>query len=246
VRALVSSSPRGRVTLNANARHGWNSAGGFSSAGEANVTLKPASNIEVRVGPELERSRASAQYVTSVGDALATATFGRRYVFASLDQTTLAMGLRANMAFSPTLTVESYLQPFVSSGDYGTFKQLRAANTYAFDRFGEDVGTATRDSLGTYTIDPDGAGPSPRFTVRDRDYSFRSLKGSAVLRWEWHRGSTLFLVWQQNRALNRAATGEFAQDGRIGRFDPISEARGLFGLPPQNVLQVKATYWLNP
>ena len=207
--------------------------------------MKPASNVELQVGPELSRSRNLSQYVTSVGDAAAP-TFGRRYLFATLDQTTLVMDTRLNVAFSPRLTLEMYAQPFVSTGDYGALKQLRAARTFAFDEFGRDVGASARDSAGVYRVDPDGAGPAAAFTVSDRDFSFRSLRGNAVLRWEWHPGSTLFLVWQQNRALNVAATGAHALDGRVGRFDPYRDARELFGLPADNVLQVKLTYWLNP
>ena len=241
----ASTNPRGRLTLDVQGNLGWNAAGGRSQRVEAGVAMKPASNVELRVGPELSRSRNVSQYVTSVGDATAS-TFGRRYLFATLDQTTLAMDTRLNVAFSPRMTLEMYAQPFVSTGDYGALKQLRAARTFAFDEFGRDVGSSSRDSAGVYRIDPDGAGPATAFTVSDRDFSFRSLRGNAVLRWEWHPGSTLFLVWQQNRALNLAATGEHALDGRVGRFDPYRDARELFGLPADNVLQVKVTYWLNP
>jgi hypothetical protein len=33
----------------------------------------------------------------------------------------------------------------------------------------------------------------------ERDFDLRSLRGSAVLRWEYRPGSALFLVWQQER-----------------------------------------------
>jgi hypothetical protein len=174
------------------------------------------------------------------------ATFGRRYVFAALDQSTVALTMRANVAFSPALTLEMYAQPFVSSGDFLALKQLRAARGYEFDVYGVTVGTAVRDSNGVYAIDPDGAGPAAGFRVSDRDFSSRSLRGNAVLRWEWHPGSTLFLVWQQSRAFDATATGANARDGRIGRLNPSSEAAELFRIKPDNVLQVKVTYWLNP
>ena len=244
--ASVSSNPRQRVTFNMGGRYGRNEAGGFHSGIETSVTVKPASSVELRIGPELNRSRTVAQYVTAVSDATEAETFGRRYVFASIDQATLSMRMRANVAFSPALTIESYVEPFVSSGDYGALKQLRTPGTYEFDTYGVDRGTVTRGDDGTFSIDPDADGPAPGFSVRDRDYSFRSLVGSAVLRWEWNPGSTLYLVWQQNRSLNRIVTGDPAIDDRIGRFDPVGESRGLFAIPPQNVLQLKVTYWLNP
>ncbi|MEO7521796.1 MAG: DUF5916 domain-containing protein, partial [Gemmatimonas sp.] len=242
----LNSNPRQRATLNLQANHGWNAAGGWSERLETNISMKPASNVELRIGPQLTRSHAIAQYVTSVSDASANVTFGRRYVFAALDQTTLAMSARVNVSFSPTMTLEVYAQPFVSSGDYGALKELRAPGRYEFDVYGSALGSASRDTLGVYAIDPDGAGPAPAFRVADRDFSARSLRGNAVLRWEWRAGSTLFLVWQQSRALDLAATGANAFDNRIGHLNATSDAAELFRIKPDNVLQVKFTYWLNP
>jgi hypothetical protein len=243
---FLNSNPRQRATLNVQANQGWNAAGGHSQRLETNLGLRPASNVELRVGPQITRSHTVAQYVTSVGDAVMGATFGRRYVFAPLDQTTLAMSLRANVAFSPTLTLEMFAQPFVSSGDFGALAQLRAPGRFEFDVYGVTAGTATRDTNGIYAVDPDGAGPAAGFRVSDRDFTLRSLRGNAVLRWEWHAGSTLFLVWQQSRALDVTATGAYARDTRIGRLDPYGDAAELLRIKPDNVLQLKFSYWLNP
>ena len=92
----------------------------------------------------------------------------------------------------------------------------------------------------------DGSGPAPAFSVTDRDFSFRSLRGNAVLRWEWRAGSTMYLVWQQNRSRNLTATGAFANEPNLSRFDPYLDAKELFGLRPDNIFQVKVSYWLNP
>ena len=242
----LSSNENRPLSVNVDGNHRRDAIGGYRNSVGFGVEWKPASNVQLRAGPGFERQREPMQYVTSVGDATATPTFGRRYVFATLDQTTLSIGLRANAAFTPRLTVETYVEPFLSSGDYGALKQLRAPRTHDFDVYGTDVGTIARDAEGVYAVDPDGTGAAQAFSVADRDYTYRSLLGSAVLRWEWRRGSALFLVWQQGRTLERTATGDFARDDRIGRFDPVREARGLFAIPPQNVLQLKVTYWLNP
>src|SRR5690606_37410579 len=69
--------------------------------------------------------------------------------------------------------------------------------------FGEDFGTLEieeTDTGQTYTVDADGAaGPAPAYTFRDPDFNFRSLRGNAVFRWEYRPGSTLYLVWTQDR-----------------------------------------------
>ena len=54
-------------------------------------------------------------------------------------------------------------------------------------------------SAATYTIDADGAGPSAPFTIADPDFTSRSLRGTAVVRWEYRPASALFVVWQQDR-----------------------------------------------
>ena len=246
VRGRVNSDSRNRVTLELQGNRVWNGDGGYVSRGEVNVGFKPASNVEIRVGPELSRSRNVAQYVTSVSDGLATSTFGRRYVFATLEQTTLSVDTRVNVSFTPRLTLETYVQPYISAGDYGALKEFRTPGGFDFAVYGRDLGTISRDGAGVYHVDPDQGGAAPAFDVSDRDFSFRSLRGNAVLRWEWRAGSTMYLVWQQNRSQNLTATGVTANDPNLTRFNPYYDAKELFGLRPDNVFQVKVTYWLNP
>ncbi|HXV15912.1 MAG TPA: DUF5916 domain-containing protein, partial [Gemmatimonadaceae bacterium] len=86
----------------------------------------------------------------------------------------------------------------------------------------------------SYRIDPDGNGLAAPFTVDNPDFNFRSLRGTAVMRWEYRPGSTLFFVWTQER------------DGfdTFGNFDFSRDRSALFRDRPTNVFQVKATYWL--
>jgi hypothetical protein len=86
-----------------------------------------------------------------------------------------------------------------------------------------------------WTIDPDGDGPAPEFTVDNEDFTLRSLRGDAVLRWEWRPGSTLYLVWQQQRE-EEVALGDL----RLGR-----DVRRLGATRPRNVFMLKVSYWLS-
>jgi hypothetical protein len=72
--------------------------------------------------------------------------------------------------------------------------------------------------------------------VPDLDFNLRSLRGNAVLRWEWRAGSTLYVAWQQSR---------FDAAGR-GDFDFQRDRKALLGTRPDNILLVKMNYWLNP
>jgi len=210
------------------------------------IQVKPAPNWSLEVGPNLNSVFLPAQYVTTVADENATNTYGGRYVFASLDQTTLGIDTRLNVTFTPALSLELYAQPFFSTNDYGALKELERPRTFDFLEYGADVGTVTREDGATSTIDPDGAGPAPSFQVADRDFNLNSLRGNAVLRWEWRPGSTLFVVWQQDRAGRLGALDAELQDREVGSFDLRQNVRDLFDTRPVNVLLFKVSYWLNP
>jgi len=158
-------------------------------------------------------------------------------IFARIDQTTVAMTFRANVTFTPTLSLQVYGQPFVSAGRYSSFKRTSAtprAAAYAdrWDVFGADRLIRTTDGDVAVDFDRDGTADvdlgNPNFTVT----SFRS---NVVLRWEYRAGSTLFLVWQQNR-------NGYASDGR---FTVDGAARSLVGTMPENTFLVKLNYWLS-
>jgi hypothetical protein len=175
------------------------------------------------------------QFVTRVTDPLATATYGSRYVFATLDQRELAMETRVEWTFTPTLSLQLFAQPLISSGDFKDYKEFARPRAFDFDVYGKDKGSITRDdATDRYTVDPDGTGAAPAFSFGDRDFNFRSLRGNAVVRWEYRPGSALFFVWQQSRA-GSIGSGEFD----FGRdFD------ALWNTQPENVFVVKGTWWI--
>jgi hypothetical protein len=172
--------------------------------------------------------------VTAEEDPLASRTYGTRYLFATLDQTTLNLDTRVDWTFSPKLSLQVYAQPLIVSSDYFDVKELRAPATYEFDVYGRTRGTIGPDAGGGYRVDPDAAGPASAFHVDDPNFNFRSLLGNAVLRWEYRQGSTLFLVWQQKRR-TVAPIGDFGFSRDLG---------ALFRSDPENVIAVKITYWL--
>jgi len=231
----LDSDSRKAWTVEADVSYGWDEAGGDAWEIELGIGVRDASSWNLTLGPQLTRERVVAQYVGSVADTTASWTFGRRYIFAELEQTTLAMEGRLNWTFRPGLTLEAYVQPFVAGAAFDGVKELRAPRTFDFLRYGEDAGTVVRDGS-ELVVDPDGPGPAPSFSIEDEDFNERSLRGSAVLRWEWRPGSTLFLVWQHRRS-------------DVARVDDLAlgrDLRALFRTPADNVLVVKASYWFNP
>ncbi len=210
------------------------------------LTLNPNDRWRIQLGPSYNRRHASAQYVTSVADVLADQTFGRRYIFGGLNQTTASLRTTVNVTFTPLLSLQLYVEPFVSTGNYRELKELERPGTNNFLGYGTEIGTISQDPGGSYAVDPDGAGPAAEFNVSDRDFSYRSLIGNAVLRWEWRPGSTLFLVWQQSRISALQGDGPSGTDPWIGGFDLNRDVGDIFSTPADNIFVLKVNYWLNP
>ncbi|HXG71130.1 MAG TPA: DUF5916 domain-containing protein [Gemmatimonadaceae bacterium] len=205
------------------------------------VTIKPSSSVLVSVAPSYDHDLTAQQYVSAVGDATAPASFfGRRYVFGRLDQKTFAVNTRVNATFTPNLTLEVFAQPFLSSGTYTSFKEFAEPRSRRMNYFGRDNGSTVAPVTNSegektgYTIDPDGSGAAPAFTIGNPDFNIRSLRGTGVLRWEYRPGSTLFFVWTQQRS----------GFDRFGDFDFGRDRSLLFGDRPTNVFQIKGTYWI--
>ena len=105
-------------------------------------------------------------------------TYGTRYLFADLEQRTFAMETRVDWTFTPSLSLQIYAQPLLSSGDYLQYKQLESGQTFKF------IGLTPTNVSGLQNVDFDADG-STDFSFRDRDFNVRSLVGNAVLRWEY-------------------------------------------------------------
>lgn len=241
--AFLSTDNRRPYTVRGSVSGSRTEADDWRTSINLNFGLRPGSNIDVQAGPNFSRGRSISQYLQSLGDALATATYGRRYIFGDLTQTQVSLETRLNVTFRPNLSLEVYAQPLLSSGDYTLFKELRAPRTLDFNVLGSGNSQLTRDSGGVYVADPDGSGPAPAFSFNDPDFDVRSLRGSAVLRWEWRPGSTIFFVWQQNRS---SRLGGMSGGDGIGTFSLRPDFSDLMGLKPDNIFIVKATYWFNP
>ncbi|MEO8620669.1 MAG: DUF5916 domain-containing protein [bacterium] len=236
----VSTDSRRPLVASINTQLARNEEGGFSANHALSARIKPASKISLSFGPSYNLSTSVAQYVTAIDDATATTFFGRRYVLSSLTQKTLSLDTRVNVTFTPNATLELYAQPFFASGDYFNFKEFDAPRQLHKSIYGKDRGSvvATRDASGRetkYTIDPDGAtGLAAPFDIDNPDFNFRSLRGNAVFRWEYNPGSTLYLVWTQERT-DQAAVGD---------FDFSRDRTSLLTAHPDNIFLIKLSYWL--
>ncbi len=156
---------------------GWVSWGGRRGLGGANhqqrvngsVEWRPRSNAELELEAGYNWERADAQWVTNVDDD-GDGT-DDHFVFADLHNHTVDVQGRASIAFTPRLSLQALVQPFVAVGDYGAPRELARPGSFAFSPYG-----ALDDNP---------------------DFNQRSLRANVVARWEYAPGSTVFAVWQQ-------------------------------------------------
>jgi hypothetical protein len=125
-----------------------------------------------------------------------------------VDRATYSTQFRVNYTFKPDLTLDVYTEPFAASGAYGPTQELAAARSSALRPF---------DLPG------------------NRDFNARSFRSNVVLRWEWKPGSTLFVVWQQNRAAVDPA----------GSHASFSDMFHSVAAPGDHVLAMKTTFWIS-
>jgi hypothetical protein len=229
------------LNLSSDSRKNWvvGLGGGTSESGpsydwfaEAELELRLLPNISFIFNPEFIREFSYAQYVDTYSDPTATQTYGSRYVFAELDQKTLSSSIRLNWTFTPQLSLQLYIQPLISSGDYTNFKELKAPGTYDFKIYGEEGSTFDPESN---TADPDGEGPAQPIEIDNPDFNVKSLRGNAVLRWEYLPGSVIYFVWTQTRS----------EAEEIGDFKFEESMTRMFAAEPDNIFMIKVTYWLN-
>ena len=218
---------------------GWWQQGLHAEGGNVGlaVVFRPSSALEFSVEPTYQRYTDDSQYVTVQDDPLAAATYGQRHVFANLDFDQFVLGTRLNWTFTPKMTLQAYVQPLFATGGYSRLKEFARPDTYDFTTYGEEVGsTVERNDDGDYVVDPDGpAGPAESFVVADPDFNFKSLKVNVVYRWEWRPGSTLYLVWTQDRVDTRDP----------GNFNLSRDVDSLLEAPGDNIFLAKVTWWLD-
>ena len=233
-RVSVNGDSRNRVTGNMSVNYSADTEGSYSIQLQPGVTGRGEGWFSWSLRPSVRWSRDAAFYVTQRDDPSAVSTFGRRYVFAELDQASIDLTARMDMALTPTMTLQVYAQPFVASGDYDGFGALAEPGTFDFLRYGQEGSRISRED-GVYQADADGPGSAEPITFGDPDFRRRSFRSNVVLRWEYSPGSTLFLVWSQDRA-DRVVDPD---------FDGVADLGRLFSDPMRNVFLIKASYWLD-
>jgi hypothetical protein len=244
--ARINTDRRRPVSIGTSADYQWSEAFSMLESG-IDLRWRPAPRFELAVNPVLEVRSTGDQYVSAFDDEDFADTYGRRYLFGDLERRTLSMETRMAVTFTRDLTLQLFAQPLLDAGRYTAYKQLVAPRTFDFRTLepgtpADNSGDGRIDGCrggdicfhdGRQYVDATGDGRADH-VFADRDFNVVSLRGNAVLRWEYRPGSTLFLVWQQRRFEQRP----------FGDFDPGRDHRDILRLHPDNVFIIKVNYWL--
>jgi hypothetical protein len=206
-----------------------NELGGKSRQVNLNFSFRPGPRWQLSARPSFDRSTDPQQYVSTLSGGRPE-TYGSRYVFAYIERATYSMELRLGFTLKPDLNLDVYAEPFAASGRYYQYGELLAPGSIERLVYGTS-GTGLE-------VRPDGSqvvtAGSSTFALANRDFNVRSFNSNVVLRWDWKPGSTMYLVWQQNRD-ERETVGT-----RIGVGDVLSS----FKAPGSNILMFKTSWWL--
>ena len=226
----ISSSSGRKTQWRLSPTYSGDRMGGWTAVLGAGLSIRPGNRIELSADPSYARWVSPRQfYATLAGGS--TATFGQRYIFSFIERSEISTRFRVNYALGPDLTLETYAEPFASSGRFYRIGELPAPRSYSLREYGSDGTTFARFENDSIVVTDANA----RFTLPVRDFNVLSFRSNFVVRWEWRPGSTAYLVWQQNRA-DLSTTGSLIKPGSL--LDAVT-ANG------DNVFAVKFNYWIS-
>jgi hypothetical protein len=163
---------------------------------------------------------------------------GNNYYFlGKVDQHLWGITARVSFNITPDLSIQYYGSPFSVSRKYSEIKRatnLRAENYndrfYLYSR--KEISFNSNNNV--YNID-DNADGQTDFVLSNPDMAFNQFRSNLVLRWEYNPGSTIYLVWSQDR-------------DRTTGYESSSFAKTVdrvFNIYPDNIFMIKINHWFS-
>jgi len=132
---------------------------------------------------------------------------GDRSLFGDLDKDQISLSASAGVVLNRNLTLQLSAVGLIAGLDYGNYRYYEGDNEYSDPVAGVDA-----------------------------DYNYSALNSTMLIRWEYHPGSTLYLVWTRARS-------EVAGD--VNDLDFSRDFERFFSRGSENLFLVKTSYWLN-
>ncbi len=204
VDSFVATDSRKRIRLSADAHFSGNREGGKFRSYNLNLNVQPRPQVQASISTGVTHATDAAQWIRN---ADVTGDGVTDHVYGTLDRDVVNVTARGTYAFTRDMTLEVYLQPFVAVGDYANIRRLARAHSFEFE---------------------------PVVIDDNPDFNNKSLRSNVVFRWEYRRGSTLYLVYNVSNS----------DASRPGAFSAFRDLRSGFGAAGTQVLMVKFSYWL--
>jgi hypothetical protein len=223
----ITSDTRRRVWASSNLqfRRDW-TAGATTVQLDAGTTVQVRSNIDLYVGPSFYWRTDPLQYIDQVDDLAGV----RHYICGRVHQTTTSLTTRLDWTFSPRLSLQLYAQPFIGSARFSDYKDVDNAHASRFaDRFHVLAADEYSITGGIVNVNYGGS-----YQFGRPDFDLRQLRSTIVLRWEYRPGSTVFAIWSHGQ------TSQLDD----GRFQLGHDLSGLLSAASENLVMIKANYWV--
>jgi hypothetical protein len=189
------------------------------------ITWLPIRKIRLSAIASMNWRKYHQQYVGTLTDADETI-----YLVGHIDQQTPSLTFRAELFLNPELSIQYYGSPYFSVGDYGEFKRVAQSRERDIDKRLEALDVTYDTESNSYGFDYNGTS----WDFANPDFSFSQFRSNLVFRWEYHPGSTLYLVWAHDRS-----------DWQ-GAYNPISHIVGdLFQTGGNNIFMFKLNFWFS-
>ena len=226
--------------VGANTYYRRDASGEIYNTNGLSFNFRPTGYLQLELSPTIVFERNTDQYVDYANIYAEAYGYTDRYIFSSIDLNYFMAEFRLDYTFSSTMSLQTYIRPLVVTGNYYGFKEFNEPGTYNFDEYDEESGEIVMqdecygvDSPSCYLVDANADG-TIEYAFQNPDFDYKTIQGNMVLRWEFRPGSTVYLVWQQQREGYFFKTTEFM---------PFNSVGNIFDQKPINIFLLKFSYW---
>jgi hypothetical protein len=202
--SFLGSDSRKKIRFSMDAHFNGNQEGGSNNNANINLTIQPRPQVQLNISTGITDGHDVAQWIQNED---VTGDGVTDYIYGELNRNVVNVTARGTYAFTRDMTLEVYLQPFVAVGDYFNIRRLAAPMSFEFE---------------------------PVTISNNPDFNNKSLRSNVVFRWEYRRGSTLYLVYNVSNS----------EQSRPGEFSAFRDLGSGFRAAGTQVLMVKFNYWL--
>ena len=202
---FFESDSRKTWRISAGSNINWNVEGGHSFSIGPGVSLQPSGRLQASFNANVTVAHDIAQWIENYD---ATGDGVDDNIYGTLDRHVVDLTVRSTYAINRDLTLQVFLQPFVAVGNYTNIRRLAKPRSFEFE---------------------------PAAPSENPNFNSKSLRGNVVLRWEYIRGSTLYVAWNMSTS----------DDARPGVFSFRDDLRDAFKAPGTHAVLVKVSYWLS-